>query len=199
MWTGLILAGGRGTRMGRDKPLVRLAGRSLLERAVRVVGEAGGAPLIVGPRREVAGLSGVPWEDESAGGMERAGPLPALRHGLTVCGTSVAVALACDLPLIPAGLLRLLARTAEDHEAVVPRAAGELQVLAAAYTSACLPAMTRHLESGAGSVHGWLGAVRCHILEAGELRRFGGDDMFLNVNTPDDLARAESILAAQRR
>ncbi len=183
--------------MGRDKALILLRGRTLLERAVQVVREAGGAPLIVGARRPAAGVEGVRWEDETAGTGERAGPLPALRHGLTSCGTRVAVALACDLPLVPAALLRFMAAEADGHDAVVPRAAGEMQVLAAAYTSACLPAMTRHLESGSGSVHGFLGEVDCRILEDKDLRRFGGGDMFLNVNTPEDLERAGSILAAQ--
>jgi len=185
--------------MGRDKPFVRLAGRTLLERAVRVVIQAGGAPLIVGPRRPEAGAEGVRWVDETADGGERTGPLRALTHGLTVCGTTVAVALACDLPLVPADLLRFLVAASEGHDAAVPRAAGELQVLAAAYTTACLPVMTGRLASGAASVHGCLGGVNCRILEAEELRRFGGDEMFLNVNTPDDLARAESILAATGR
>jgi len=199
MWTGLVLAGGHGARMGRDKPFVRIAGRTLLERAVGVVLEAGGAPLVVGPRRPAAGVEGVPWVDETADGGERTGPLRALCHGLTVCGTTVAIALACDLPLIPAALLRLLLERVEGHDAVVPRAAGELQVLSAAYTTACLPAMRRHMASGAASVHGCLDGVSCLVLESGDLRRLGGDDMFLNVNTPDDLARAESILAARVR
>jgi len=181
--------------MGRDKALVRLCGRTLLERAVEVVREAGGAPLIIGARRQAAGVDGVPWEDESAGSGERAGPLPALRHGLTACGTRVAVALACDLPLVPATLLRLLVAEAEGHDAVVPRAAGELQVLAAAYTTACLPIIERHLASGRGSVHGFLGEVHCRILEGDDLRRFGGEAIFLNVNTPEDLGRAEATLA----
>ena len=183
--------------MGRDKALVRLRGLTLLERAVQVVREAGGVPFIVGARRPAAGVEGVPWEDEAAGEGVPAGPLPALRHGLAGCGTRVAVALACDLPLVPPALLRLMAAEADRHDAVVPRAAGELQVLAAAYTAACLPAMTRHMASGSGSVHGFLGAVDCRILQDEDLRSFGGEEVFLNVNTPEDLARAESMLAAQ--
>jgi len=175
--------------MGCDKALVRLCGRTLLERAVQVVRQAGGVPLIVGARRPAAGVEDARWEDESDGAGERA--------GLTSCGTRVAVALACDLPLVPAALLRFIAAEANGHDAVVPRAAGEMQVLAAAYTVGCLPAITLHLASGSGSIHGFLGAVDCRILEDDELRRFGGEEMFLNVNTPDDLARAGSILAAQ--
>ena len=183
--------------MGRDKALVPLAGRTLLERAVATLREAGGAPLVLGPPRETPGIAGVRFVDEAAEGGKRLGPLLALRHGLRACATRVAVALACDLPLIPPGLLRYLAAEGENHAAVVPRAKGELQVLAAAYNVACLEVIERRLAAGKLSVHGLLGEVAVRLVEADALLAFGGEDIFLNVNTPDDLARAERILAAR--
>ena len=183
--------------MGRDKALVALAGRTLLERAVATLLEAGGAPLVLGPPRETPGIAGVRFLDEAAEGGERLGPLLALRDGLRACATRVAVALACDLPLIPSGLLRYLAAEAENHAAVVPRARGELQVLAAAYSSSCLNMIERRLASGRLSVHGFLEEVAVRFVEGDELLPFGGEDVFLNVNTPDDLARAERVLTAR--
>jgi molybdenum cofactor guanylyltransferase len=197
VWTGLVFAGGSSERMGRDKALVRLAGRTLLERAVATIHEAGGTPLVLGARREASGLDGVRFADEAADGSDRLGPLLALRHGLRACGTRVAVALACDLPLVPPDLLRFLAAEAESHPAVVPRAMGELQVLTAAYTSSCREAIERRLAAGKLSVHGLLGEVAVRLVEPDELLLFGGEDVFLNVNTPDELARAERILAAR--
>ena len=129
MWTGLILAGGRSLRMGRDKALLRLGGRTLLERAVDLVRAAGGEPLIVAPERPGYSMGPVRRVDETGGGGEGAGPLPALRQGLMLCGCSGLVALACDLPLLPAGLLSRLAAGLPGHDAVVPRAGGILQVL----------------------------------------------------------------------
>src|SRR2546428_7617345 len=92
MWTGLVFAGGRSERMGRDKALVPLAGRTLLERAVATLREAGGSPLVLGPPRETPGIAGVRFVDEAAEGGQRLGPLLALRHGLRACATRVAVA-----------------------------------------------------------------------------------------------------------
>ena len=112
--------------MGRDKAMVFLAGRTLLERAVGAVRDAGGVPLILGSPREAGGLAGVRFQDEGADGGRRLGPLNALRHGLRIGGTRVVVALACDLPLVPPALLRFLAGECERHAAVVPRAAGGL-------------------------------------------------------------------------
>lgn len=180
--------------MGRDKALARLGGRTLLERAVELVRSAGGEPLIVGAPRPGIDAGGARWADETADGASASGPLPALAHGLRVCGTRRAVALACDLPLLPPGLLRHLVGEAEEYEAVVPRVAGELQVLAAAYTTACLPAIDGRIRSGRLEVHGFLDEVRHRILEEEDLRPFGGAAVFLNVNTPADFARAEAIL-----
>src|SRR6266446_2968166 len=54
VWTGLVFAGGKSERMGRDKALVSIAGRTLLERAVATLREAGGTPLVLGAPREAA-------------------------------------------------------------------------------------------------------------------------------------------------
>jgi molybdenum cofactor guanylyltransferase len=189
-----VLAGGKSERMGRDKAMIIVAGRTLLERAVGTVREAGGVPLIVGAPREAGGLAGVRFEDEGASGGARVGPLNAVRHGLRFGGTPVIVVLACDLPLVPADLLRYMAAECERHAAVVPRAAGELQVLAAAYAVSCLETIERRLASGERSVHGVLREVDGRIIEGEELLPFGGEGIFLNVNAPPDLAKAESIL-----
>jgi len=151
-----VLAGGRSERMGRDKAVIPIAGRTLLERAVSTVRAAGGLPLVLGAPRGGGGLPGVRCADEGTGGGGRIGPLNALRHGLRIGGTRVAVALACDLPLVPAALLRFLAAEGERRDAVVPRAAGELQVLAAAYAVSCLASIERRLAAGERSVHGVL-------------------------------------------
>src|SRR5262245_51601285 len=198
MWTGLVFAGGGSARMGRDKALVTIAGRTLLERAVATIREAGGAPLVLGPRREGSGLEQVRFSDETAEGGGRIGPLGALRHGLRACESPVAVALACDLPLVPPQFVAFLAAEASGHAAVVPRARGELQVLAAAYTTACLGAIERRVASGRLSVHGFLEEVEARLVEADDLAPFGGETIFLNVNTPEDLARASRMLAAGR-
>jgi molybdopterin-guanine dinucleotide biosynthesis protein A len=180
--------------MGRDKALARLGGRTLVSRAVDRVRAAGGEPLIVGMFRPGIAPPDARFTDETAEGAGASGPLPALRHGLRVCGTRSAVALACDLPLIPSALLRRLAEVVEEYEAVVPRVGGELQVLAAAYTTACLPAIEERIRSGRLDVHGFLDEVRLRILEEEELRPFGGAAVFLNVNTEADLARAAALL-----
>jgi molybdopterin-guanine dinucleotide biosynthesis protein A len=185
--------------MGRDKALLRIGGLTLLERAVRVVREAGGLPLVLGPPRPGEDTGGAPHVDETAGAGGPGGPLPALRRGLLESGPAGrAVALACDLPLVPAALLRFLAASLPGWDAVVPRAAGELQVLAAAYDGRCLAAIDRALARGERALHPFLREVRVRIVDEDQMAPFGGAAIFLNVNTPEDLSRAEAALAAGR-
>ena len=72
-----------------------------------------------------------------------------------------------------------------------------MQVLSAAYAVSCLGSIERRLAEGERSVHGVLGEIGARIIGGDELHPFGGDEIFLNVNDPADLARAESILRAR--
>jgi molybdopterin-guanine dinucleotide biosynthesis protein A len=186
--------------MGRDKAALLLTGRTLLARAVELVREAGGEPLVVGPVSVQALVPGCRRVDEAEGPgrSQRAGPLPALRHGLATCGTRKALALACDLPFLPAALLRFLIDEADRYDAVVPRTAGHLQVLAAAYTTACVGAIDRQLDAGERATHRFLEGVSLRVIEERELMPFGGAEIFFNVNRPEDLARAEARIAGKR-
>jgi molybdenum cofactor guanylyltransferase len=181
--------------MGTDKALVEVGGRTLLQRAVDIVRAAGGDPLVIGPPRSAAALRGARQADETASGRAQAGPLPALRHGLSLCDAGqAALALACDVPLVTAELLRFLVGAAPGWDAVVPRLAGEDQVLAAAYDPACLPVLDRALARGERAVHAVLGEMRVLFLDEAAVAPFGGAAIFLNVNTPADRERAELAL-----
>jgi len=207
MFIGLVFAGGGSRRMGCDKAALTIGGVTLLERAIGTVRAAGGTPLVMTPPRPATMLLGARPIDETGGGAP-GGPLPALARGLREAGAGgpvtarpvpgpPVVALACDLPLVPASLLRALVDLPGDWDAAVPRAGGILQVLAAAYRPACLPVIETALAAGDRSIHRWLGGVRLRVLEEEELRAHGGPSIFENVNTPVDRARVEAALAAR--
>lgn len=184
--------------MGRDKADVELGGTTLLRRAVNVVREAGGEPMVLGPERPAADTGGAPQIDETGGKGGPGGPLAALECGLRATPATQVVALACDLPCVTAGFLRHLVGSAPGWDAVVPRAADELQVLAAAYSTNCLEAIVRARRRGERGLLGFLKEVRMRILEAEDLAPWGGAALFLNVNTPEDLERARVCLAERR-
>lgn len=192
-FTGIVLAGGRSTRMGRDKASIDLGGRTLLARAVEIIRRAGGTPVVVSPPRPDLDRLGVRLLDD-----EGMGPLQALRMGLGAA-EGPAFALACDLPLLPPEVVSFLVEGLSSSQAVVPRALGKLQVLAAAYGEMTVAAFDAALAAGETSVHGAVAALSPRVVELEELAAWGDERMFLNVNTPDDLRRAAELLPAGDR
>jgi molybdopterin-guanine dinucleotide biosynthesis protein A len=189
-FTGIVLAGGRSTRMGRDKASIDLGGRTLLARAVETIRRAGGTPLVIGPPRPDLDRLGARLIDD-----EGAGPLAALRMGLQAA-RGPAFAMACDLPLLPSAVVAFLVAGLQAAPAVVPRAAGKLQVLAAAYGEASVPAFDAALRAGETAVQAAVQALEARVVDPEELGAWGDERMFLNVNSPEDLRRVAALLPA---
>jgi len=99
---------------------------------------------------------------------------------------------------VPEGLLRALidGMAAGNYDAFLPQSSGRrgLEPLCAVYGPACGPAIERRFESGDLKAISFHADVRVGILSLAEVRGFGDpDELFFNVNTPDDLARAEAL------
>ena len=195
---GLILAGGLSRRMGGgDKPLRRLAGRTLLERvAERLEPQcAGGLALSANgdPARFRDVFSGAVLPDtipEHPGplagilaGMEAAAALPGVTHVASVPG---------DAPFLPHDFVARLVAAAAEGKPIALAASGERRH----FTSALWPVDLRH------DLRDWLGRGERRV--GGFIERHGAAvaswpvepvDPFLNLNAPEDLAAAEAMLA----
>lgn len=184
----VVLAGGAARRLGgRDKPALRIAGASLLERVLDAVSGAA-STVVVGPRRDLA----VPavWCQEVPPGS---GPVAAIAAGLARVGADRLVLLAADLPWIaPAvGPLRAALDAPETPDAaVLVDASGRRNVLAAAWRTASLRAALVRVGPPAGRPVRALydGAAVATVPDAGG---WGAD-----CDTWDDLQAARSRAAA---
>lgn len=174
---GYVLAGGRSTRMGRDKALLTVEGQTLLARAAAAVQEAAGSVVIVGPRERYRGLGYEVIEDRFPG----AGPLAGIEAALAHSEAEWNLITACDMPGLNAvGLRGLLARRAEFPEAdvLLPEQGGYAQPLCAVYRTSALGRIREALDGG-----------EMKILRAIEPLRpariaMGDGALFQNVNTP---------------
>lgn len=195
--SGVVLAGGRSLRMGRDKLPLKVGGVSLLERVLNVLASRCAEVIVVGgdAPRDVAARH-VP---DLRPGTE--GPLAGMEAGLSAARHRIVFVTAGDMPFVPGELVDfLLGRLAERGlSAVVPRNGGRPQPLCAAYDRGILPRLASALDGGVRSVRDLLGDLEeVEYIETGELRRFGDPDLFLmNVNSPADLRRARE--AGRRR
>jgi molybdopterin-guanine dinucleotide biosynthesis protein A len=187
--TAAVLAGGRGERIGEAKANVRLAGSTLAERAVASLRQAGLDPFIVTKRDRPVEIEGVEVVVEPDRPRH---PLAGIAAAIRKAGERQVIVLACDLPLLTPDFFAWLA----DHDGgtVIPCPGGEPQPLAGRYGPADLEAIESALERQAPAREAAAGLAATFAGD-GELARFGDPAvMFTNVNTPEDLRRAEALL-----
>lgn len=189
--TGFVLAGGRSRRMGCDKTQIPWKEGTLLSHAVEVIAEAAGAVFIVSSQAIQTSQAPV-----LADKFADRGPLAGIHTALSATTTDWNLMLAVDLPLVSASLLRFIADGCSNAEepVVIPRIQGKLQTLCAAYHRSLLPQCDAALRSGESSIVKFLAGIPIHSLGESELADQGFPaEMFLNVNTPGDVIRAQGV------
>jgi molybdopterin-guanine dinucleotide biosynthesis protein A len=185
--TGLILAGGRGSRMGGvDKGLQNHHGVPLAMHALMRLSPQVGEIMINANRNLGAYESmGVPvWPDTLA---DYAGPLAGFLTGLERCETPYLVTVPCDSPLFPTDLVARLAKALEAADAEVAMAAtledGALQVqpVFCLMKAEVLENLVRFTHSGQRKIDKWTAGLRCVEVP------FDDAQAFTNANTSDEL------------
>jgi molybdopterin-guanine dinucleotide biosynthesis protein A len=204
---GFVLAGGRSSRMERDKALVPLSGQSLIQLSLRIFRDAGLDARIAGSRSDLSEFAPViPDRPEDSG----LGPLAGICSALSVCSRRFGVFLPVDLPLIPASLLEYLVHHAvvtgaavtvvsvagfvETFPAIVDRAAsGLLRDSLDSGDRNCLKA----LRAAGNALSGGFGALQVELLvQPGQVshpRGLHASQWFLNVNSPADLRQLNEL------
>ena len=179
-----IMAGGRSTRMGRDKALVELGGRTLLQRALDTWQNYGGAvQLSVGAaERGALAPAGIP---AVADRYRDCGPLGGLHAGLLECRTELLLLTAVDCPFVTAELADGLLAAIGRADACVYTAAERLQPLFGLYRRTCLAPAAELLAAGEYKMGLLLRRVETILLPAAD------PAPFRNLNTPEELEREE--------
>jgi molybdopterin-guanine dinucleotide biosynthesis protein A len=144
-----VLAGGASSRMGRDKALLPLGGRPLIQHALDKLRALGFEPCIVGSRPDLASFAPV-IPDNFPG----TGPLGGIEAALAVSDTDQNLILAVDLPFLPRLFLQWLAGRAAIANALatIPLHQGRPQPLCATYSRALLPHFQALLTDGDAKV-----------------------------------------------
>jgi molybdopterin-guanine dinucleotide biosynthesis protein A len=200
---GIVLAGGRSRRMGLDKAALRLGAETLLARAVRRLATVCRPVIVV-----AAGAGSYPGcpvrivPDRWPG----AGPLAGLATGLRAVAAGRgaqgvrAALVAVDLPFLVPALLQDLVARARHCDAVVPVVRGQAQPLCAVYAARVAAVAEELLRRDRRAMHDLLAVpgLRVTYVDEPALRACDPDlRSFFNVNTPEDLARAQAMAAAE--
>jgi molybdenum cofactor guanylyltransferase len=185
---GAVLAGGRSSRMGVPKARVELAGRPLIAYPLDAIAAAGMEPVVVAKEdSELPALECRVVRDPDPGSHPAAGIVAALE-----IARGPVVAIACDMPFVPAQLLTVLAQLAAPVAA--PMVNGRLQPLLARYEPRVAPALERAVARDR-PLRETIHLLDPLILGPDQLVGFGDPDWIaFNVNDREDLATAERLM-----
>ncbi len=183
-WTGVVLAGGRSSRMGRDKALIERDGMTHLDRAIELLRPHVREILVIGDPAKYSPEHGTVIPDDVPGKGPLGGLTTALRHARYVR----LLVVACDLPNINDRLLVNLKKDLKGEvDAVVPRHGEQVEPLAAAFHRHAVEAFDRELTNDRLKLGDALGQIRTSYLRVTPGDQGWPADLFRNLNTPADL------------
>ena len=184
--TAFILAGGKSTRMGTDKALVMLEGRTLLARMLELARSICANVRIVGDPAKFGAFASVVGDV-----FQACGPLGGIHAALRSSQTELNLMLAVDMPFLSIALLEFLIGRSRQSDAAVTlvRTRDGLQPLCALYRRAFADPAENALRAGRYKIDSLFEKTQTQVIEEEELHATGfSPELFRNLNTPEDLS-----------
>lgn len=197
----IVLAGGRSSRMGRDKAALVLDGETLLQRTASALARVVDEIVIVrAPDQALPPVVVAVPIIEAVDPIEGEGPLVGIAAGLDAVSGDDAIIVAVDMPFLEPALLRLLVERLRDgdHRWVVPIAEGRPQPLCSAIVGTALPVVRAHIAAGDRApmaIGRDLNVLR--LPEEQWSRVDPGGRSFVNVNTPEEFEAARAAAGGE--
>jgi molybdopterin-guanine dinucleotide biosynthesis protein A len=186
------LAGGEGVRIGGSKPLRLLGDSSLIERALALSNLWSKDVIVVGRTQAQVGSANSPFLRD-APGLE--GPIAGLAAGLRYAKDrrhGALLAIPCDSPFLPTDLFeRLFSALAPEVGAALATSGGVLHPTCALWRVRCFSSLGPYLVTGRRSLRGFAEYVKFATANW----PLQPADPFFNINSNDDLAEAEALIA----
>jgi molybdopterin-guanine dinucleotide biosynthesis protein A len=190
MPVGIVLAGGLGNRIGRDKAGLPWGESDLLHVILEQMGQVCQERIVVMNRvwtPDIAGVTVVPDI------IPQCGPLSGIHAGLSACREPYAFVTACDMPFLSPQAVEYLLSLANDWDAVLPGRGQELEPLFAVYNRRCIEPIEGLLRQGTRKLQRLLPLIRHRLVDQDEFRRFDPQlKLFYNINTPEDYQAARN-------
>jgi molybdopterin-guanine dinucleotide biosynthesis protein A len=195
----IILAGGRGIRLGRDKVLQKLGDKSLLEQVIsRIEPITRDIIIVTAGERALPKLNGPSRSRVISDILPGRGSLGGLYTGLVTSDSHYNLVVACDMPFLNQPLLRYMTGVTDGYDAVMPRTESGLEPLHAIYSKGCLAPIESLFREDKKAIIELCKLVKVRCVEAEEVDRFDPQRLsFFNINTAADLARAERIVRGE--
>jgi len=187
--TGIILSGGKSSRMGLNKAFLEIQGERLIDRTVRQFQELFSEVILVTNEpplyldQDVTLITDI---------YKRKGPLGGLYAGLFYASFDYAFLCACDMPYLNVEFIRYMMGKVAEYDIVIPETSEGYFPLHAIYSRRCLPVIKNLLERGDRlKMTGCFKGMRVLFIPESIIRTYDPQGvMFLNINTEQDLQQA---------
>ena len=186
--SGIVLAGGRSSRMGTPKAVLPFGGVPLITRIVDILRPLCGEVIVVAsPGQDLPALPVTLVRDE----VPDQGPVGGMYYGLKAARRYASFVTACDSPFLNPTLIAYLVSQLAHHDAVVPQWNGRPQPLHAVYRTSVWPFLAEQLDRGELRAAALFERVRTRTCEEREIRKFDPEGLsFVSMNTPEEYAAA---------
>ena len=189
---GIILAGGASSRYGKNKAFLEFDGIPLIEHIAEKMKGIFQEVILVANEKERFAHLGLPVVEDFKRGL---GPLGGIYTGLLAISNEAGFFVACDMPFIDEGLIRYMTDIRDNHWAVVPSVGDEIEPLHAIYSISCLGAIKNLIDSEIYQVRRFYEKIHVRYVQEDKIRQFVSPKRaFLNINTPDEYDKFQSLL-----
>ncbi len=193
--TSVILAGGKSSRLGRNKPLQLLDGKSLIQHVVDRLGSVSTEIIMVTAEGQLIPCSSSVMIKTVSDEYVGRGPLAGLYSGLAASRGDSALVVGCDMPFLNVNLLAHMYRISSTFDAVVPRVEDKVEPLCAVYSRNCIPAIRELLKREQLKINRLFSMVNVRYVGETEIDTFDPEHLtFFNINSRADLAKAHELL-----
>lgn len=180
--TTIILAGGQSKRMGTDKALLEIDGKTLLERAINLC-KSFSSELLISSNHLAHTTFGFPVIEDK---IKNCGPMGGIYSCLKHSSNDWNFVMSVDTPFIQKGFIEFLKEETLNFEVVVPVHESKKEPLIAFYHKNALPQIRTRIETGNYKLHFLLQQLNTNFVESGEwLKKY--PKLFQNLNYPEDI------------
>ncbi|MDP2335425.1 MAG: molybdenum cofactor guanylyltransferase [Bacteroidota bacterium] len=188
--TGIVLAGGRSSRMGSDKSLMELKDKSLVEYAIDALKPLC-SKVVISSNNSVYGFTGCEvWPDELPDGAPMIGIYSCLKRS----ETEINIILSCDMPLMSTAMLEYLLANSENYDITVPvHSDGFIEPLCGIYKQSSIEILKEFIDRSNFRLNQCIQAASSQLVPVGPQLSFFSSSLFSNINTPDDYRNLQSF------
>ncbi len=193
--TGIILAGGKNSRMGTDKAFLEMNGCRLIDRTVGLFRRLQFGEILIVTNSPLSYLDQRVTLVTDI--LKNRGALGGIYTGLFFAAHEKSFVCACDMPFLNAAFISYMIDRADNYDIVVPKSTDGLQPLHSIYDKKCLPAIKNLLDHERLKIADFFKGLRVLTIEHDILRTFDPEGkMFFNINTPADF---QNLLQARHQ